>query len=135
MSSQSPNKTAHAPFKGVLTEQCQLLFSGVVVLFVLESISAAALAGFYWNGEVPRSLLLGWLATVIVVQLLRLPLLICAASACCGTKSPRCRVMLFVGPEHPATDRHGRVPVQPGELLFRPDLLAFSYCVPASALA
>ena len=61
VSSQSPNKTVHAPFKGVLSEQCQLLFSGLLVLFVLESLSAAALAGVYWSTEISRTLLSGWL--------------------------------------------------------------------------
>ena len=75
MSSQSPNKTVHAPFKGVLSEQCQLLFSGLLVLFVLESLSAAALAGVYWSTEISRTLLSGWLLAFVVVQILRLPLL------------------------------------------------------------
>ncbi|PNE01475.1 sensory box protein [Alcanivorax sp. MD8A] len=126
MSSQSPNKTAHAPFKGVLTEQCQLLFSGVVVLFVLESISAAALAGFYWNGEVPRSLLLGWLATVIVVQLLRLPLLyLCRQRLLRDEITPRCRVMLScLALSTPLLIGMAGYLFNPVELLFRPDLLS-----------
>ncbi|MCG8393184.1 MAG: EAL domain-containing protein [Pseudomonadales bacterium] len=95
MSSQSPQTRPAAPFNGVLSEQCQLLLSGVVVLMLLESISAATLVWTYWNTGAPQAYLVGWLAAVIGVQLIRLLILpVCHRKLQSGAITTNCRRML-----------------------------------------
>ena len=127
VSSQSPQTRPAAPFNGVLSEQCQLLLSGVVVLMLLESISAATLVWAYWNTGAPQAYLVGWLAAVIGVQLIRLLILpVCHRKLQSGAITTNCRThVVRPGTQHPPADRPGRLPVQPpGHPVHSPIFLA-----------
>ncbi|MGB1465754.1 MAG: EAL domain-containing protein [Alcanivorax nanhaiticus] len=126
MSLQSPNNRAAAPFKGILTEQCQLLFSGIIVLFILEFASVAVLVGFYWHTPVSRALLLGWLALFCVVQLARVPLLLMARRKLINDEiNGNCRTVLSaMALCTPLLIGMAGYLFNPLDLLFRPDLLS-----------
>ncbi|MEH6782864.1 MAG: EAL domain-containing protein [Alcanivorax jadensis] len=95
MSSQSPQTRTAPPFNGVLTEQCQLLLSGIAVLMLLEIASAITLVWAYWSTPIPRQHLLIWLGLVAAVQvgkLIALPF--CHRRLRNDLATPHCRRIL-----------------------------------------
>ncbi len=126
MSLQSPNNRASAPFKGIITEQCQLLFSGILVLFVLETASAAVMTYFYWNSPASRSLLIGWATLFCLIQLVRIPLLLLARKKLLHNEiTARCRTQLAaLALSTPLVIGMAGYLFNPAELLFRPDMLS-----------
>ena len=97
MSSQSPQTRTAPPFNGVVTEQCQLLLSGIAVLILLEVASAITLVWAYWDTPVSRQNLLTWLgilATVQTAKMIALPL--CHRRLRNDLATPHCRHILSV---------------------------------------
>ena len=97
MSSQSPQTRTAPPFNGVVTEQCQLLLSGIAVLILLEIASAITLVWAYWDTPTSRQHLLLWLGLVGAVQVGRMVALpLCHRRLRNDMATPHCRRILSV---------------------------------------